>query len=190
MKKELEYLQKALDALKLKYENSVKQEFEVGKWYKYTNSSRHLVCFTTNKGLAYGFDLGGYNGKIQKWDTTDLTPATPKEVEEALTKEAVKKYDDKTVLNLITDKDVNPHKQSKLSLDRFYYQPKANKLYHSVTSNWSILIFDNGTWAQIIKEPKTIDEIASEINYTTKNKVIDYLAENKSEIIETLKNLE
>ena len=203
-KEEINKLQTQLDELKSKIK---KPKFEVGKVYYKKSMITDLIwifeiesfssnvitskwCIELNKN---GTDFWNNHFSLSIEGNERL--ATPKEVEEALTKEAVKRYKDKTVLNLIKDRHINPHEKSKLSLDRFHYNKNVNKLYHSVDSDWSILIFDNGVWGDTIKT-KTIDELAEHfINEYNKSVFVlepftrRYLTENKREIIETLNNL-
>jgi hypothetical protein len=90
MSKELETLRaelhKEVDA---KIDKLIKPEFKNNVWYKYTNSKIHLVCFNDVENReGYGFDLGGFNNGTT-WSMSNLIPATPTEVQQALEKEAV-----------------------------------------------------------------------------------------------------
>ncbi len=171
MKQELETLRTDLHKMVDEKINAlVKPVIEINKWYNISCRNSKSLWFAKEFATddltwcrGYGFTNGKYSTAHSIRITEfEFTEATHSEFTEALTKEAVKRYDGKTVLNLITDKNLNPFVKSKLSLDRFHCSKEANKLYHSVASDWSILIFDNGIWAEIVKEPKTIDEWADE----------------------------
>ncbi len=176
MKEELEQLQKGLDALKQKYEDSIKPKFEVGKWYK---KGKALIYFKEKGSNNYGFDIDYGKWEEELFLSEDglkngWIEATPQEVQEALEKEAVKR-------GAIYDEYV-------LTLDNGFYGDNGNRL---------IELFNNGTWASIISEPKTIDELCEELyNYvrSTNGSSLkcykEYFLNNKSEIIETLKNLD
>lgn len=195
--KEIEDVKKKYEKVTLKAGDWVKlkenygSELKAGMVFQIVKpQTEDCYCYIIDH-VAFGIHDSNYLAPFEY----ALTPATPEEVEKALIKEAVNRYENKTVLNLITDRDVDPYKQSKLSLDRFYYQSKVNKLYHSVTEDWSILIFDNGVWSDVIKE-KTLDEIAEDFDkYVTTSErfySVDfktYLTENKEEIINALNKL-
>ena len=69
------------------------ESLEVGKWYKYNKGGFNwLMCFQSNKeDVNYGFNTSGTWGNSYSIRATEWTPATDKEVEEALIKEAKKR---------------------------------------------------------------------------------------------------
>lgn len=195
-KEEINKLQTQLDELKSKIE---KPQFELNKWYK-TNMGSIYYITKIEKDLCYGYGIDN-SGIDSKWyDYKEqcivnrlLTLATPKEVEEALTKEAVKrgfkegvkvkgvKYDTLRTVN-------NPS-----NID---FWMKDNVLWMDAdTLCNSIDIFRCGVWGEVIKT-KTIEELVNDIvcEYPMQKFSLDvfikqYLTENKQEIIETLNNL-
>lgn len=192
-KEEIAKLQTQLDELKSKIE---KPKFEVGKWYK--TKTGLLINYqgdrNKNEYLAYGFSTTNYwHDKISFGGYDELTQATPKEVEEALTKEAVKrgfkdgvkvkgvKYDTLRTVN-------NPSNIDFWMKDNILWMD-ADTLCNSID------IFRCGVWGEVIKT-KTIEELVNDIvcEYPMQKFSLDvfikqYLTENKQEIIETLNNL-
>lgn len=191
-KEEIAKLQTQLDELKSKIE----KPYTVGKWYK--TKTGLLINYqgdrNKNEYLAYGFSTTNYwHDKSSFGGYDELTQATPKEVEEALTKEAVKrgfkdgvkvkgvKYDTLRTVN-------NPS-----NID---FWMKDNVLWMDAdTLCNSIDIFRCGVWGEVIKT-KTIEELVNDIvcEYPMQKFSLDvfikqYLTENKQEIIETLNNL-
>ncbi len=107
---------------------------------------------------------------------------TTQEVEDALTKEAVKRLKGKK----FTDARGHGNKYNyDKDFEKFYYKDGIL----CIQSNWNGTVFYNGTWAEIISEPKTIDELSNDMYQLNHYHLSKYLKENKSEIIETLKNL-
>ena len=199
-KEEIAKLQTQLDELKSKIE---KPQFKVGKWYKGNeNSCVFSVLFYCTK--VDGDKLYGYGLVNNNWtennssiniadDENECVEATPKEVEEALTKEAVKRgfkegvKVDKTNLPMYIDCPTNIWT---LGSGVFKYYESNNSLQIN-----SDCVFENGTWATPIKT-KTIEELVNDIvcEYPMQKFSLDvfikqYLTENKQEIIETLNNL-
>lgn len=189
-KKEIAKLQTQLDELKSKIE---KPKLEAGKWYK-SNDSDGLFFITqikesSNPHISYGFSRSGHwVNEGYRCLKEDYIEATPKEVEEALTKEAVKRVlvNSKYIpVNLI-------NKQVVKVGDRFHYDSKENKL---LISGWAC--FKDGTWATPIKtktireifENSTVDFYKSAEQYSLYDDLISFLTENKQTIIETLNNL-
>ena len=198
-----EELKKIKEALEVIINESEKPQFEVGKWYKGNEStcvfSVLFYCTKVDGDKLYGYGLINNNwtensSSINIADNeNECVEATPKEVEEALTKEAVKrgfkegvkvkgvKYDTLRTVN-------NPS-----NID---FWMKDNVLWMDAdTLCNSIDIFRCGVWGEVIKT-KTIEELVNDIvcEYPMQKFSLDvfikqYLTENKQEIIETLNNL-
>ncbi len=184
-----EELNSRIDAVIAKIE---KPHFEAGKWYKINSDSKIVCCY---KGACDGYGIdSGYNwsdsllmSEINLWSL-----ATEKEVEEALTKEAVKRgfkegvTIDKTNIPMYKN---NSYKIWKATNNKFTYYKNFN-----ILEIGNDCIFQQGTWATPIKT-KTIEELAIEFDNFAKNSsnihlyFKEYLTENKQEIIETLNNL-
>jgi len=173
-KKQITYLH-SLNECKEKIEEWF-QEFrkpslEVGKWYK---NSVGTVAY--NEGLGYGIDSCGFwfdkyreNG-LSGYPISEWTLATPQEVEEALTKEAVKRGFKKGVkVHSLADGrivDLNG------DITTFYF--KDNELYKG-----GCLIFKNGTWAEKIENtlPSDIEQLSLKYG---KEELIKILSDEKN----------
>lgn len=81
------------DLLKKYFSEVFETKLEVGKWYKYkTNYFNWIMCYTGIDGKNFGFNTSGTFGTDFEMDLkTEWKEATEQEVEEALTKEAVKR---------------------------------------------------------------------------------------------------
>ncbi len=197
-KEEIAKLQTQLDELKSKIE---KPQFKVGKWYKGNeNSCVFSVLFYCTK--VDGDKLYGYGLVNNNWtennssiniadDENECVEATPKEVEEALTKEAVKRFPIGTKFESVSG--LNEF----ISTGKFIKGTNWEKCLFRADSDGSKngIVFKNGTWATPIKT-KTIEELVNDIvcEYPMQKFSLDvfikqYLTENKQEIIETLNNL-
>ena len=153
-----------------------KSKLEVGKWYK-RNNSNNVIAFIkeihADDFTAYGWDYNGlWVNDSDNWtcDLDDWTPATDKEVEEMLIKEAVRRgYEGKSIKSLIDDGLlVNETNDGKYISDVTYsYYANKNSLYLGY-----MVIFKNGKWAEIIKEEPskemTIEEIESKLGHKIK----------------------
>lgn len=200
MKQELETLRAELHSIvDLKIDKLIKPEFEFieNNYYELqpqvNNDLQHvpaIICYSPNEGrFGYGLSYSGTwtNNFGYSQDTKDESfiktarLMTPTEVQEALEKEAVKRglWGDVKI-----NAHVNPHKYESINTGDFITGFQGGDTFY----NDNGAIFHNGTWATPIKT-MTIDELASEISYTTKDKVVNYLTENKTKIIETLNNL-
>lgn len=184
MKNELETLKEMRADIDAKIEKLSKPEFEVGKWYKSHDGTRlwHMVSIDGITQNSYGFyNNGKWHSGFRSSEESEFRLATPTEVQQALEKEAVKRglWGDVKI-----NAHVNPHKYESINTGDFITGFQGGDTFY----NDNGAIFHNGTWATPIKT-MTIDELASEISYTTKDKVVNYLTENKTKIIETLSNL-
>lgn len=152
----------------------VKPEFEVGKWYTYTDSKNHFVCFTDSvKREGYGLVHGAwYDSDI--WDKQNITLATESEVLEALTKEY--------------------HKRG---YERGYFKGVED---NKITNCWHVddillsegglwvrgcgFAFKDGKWATVIPKEKTSEDwvldFNNECNYASS--LHNFLKENNLSI--------
>ena len=161
---------KQLDAVTFAYKNSIhdmgfyksmkslgliKEEFEVGKWYK---GSSDIIGFYESRYGNYGI---GYKGEWSNDVTMDdfifWTPATDKEVETALIKEA-KKLIVKGVVKCL-------HECTNISsiydVEDFNWDGRCLRVD---TEDGCCCIFDKGKWATIIEEPKVKEMTMQEVN--------------------------
>lgn len=123
---------------------------EVGKWYKHKNNEYpNWLIYLNENGDVYGFDING------KWiiciSSIDYirrhcVPATDKEVEEALIKEAKRRgfKDGVYIKGIVSGSDCY------LKGD-FEYLEKNNVLWFGIDNNGYDL-FKNGKWAEIVKD--------------------------------------
>lgn len=133
-----------------------KKELEVGKWYKGIGDK--LICLTSkeNKGhvKAYGFGaLGGWyeDDNDYSWTADELVEATKEEVEQALIKEANKRYKVGDKVKSLA----NNYYEFNISEYKFMQFGKINDLWVKC-NGCNALIYRNGKWADIVEEPKRI----------------------------------
>lgn len=158
----------------------------VSGWYVDKSQKGWIANFDFETNKVYGIDTTGnwFVNNIDELDINDFnkgvnTKATPTEVQEALTNEAVKRGLFKGKYIPVNSKDKKVVKVG----DRFHYDSYENKL---LISGWACFL--NGIWATPIKT-KTIEELAIEIRNKCIGDIEIYLTENKQTIIETLNNL-
>ena len=162
---------KQLDAVTFAYKNSIhdmgfyksmkslgliKEEFEVGKWYK---GSSDIIGFYESRYGNYGI---GYKGEWSNDVTIDdfifWTPATDKEVETALIKEAKKRgFKEGVKFEVTRDGRINT-----LDSNNFVYENVIGVGMCLATSNY--WFFNKGKWATIIEEPKVKEMTMQEVN--------------------------
>lgn len=150
--------------LKDTFKECFETELEVGRWYK--NPNRKAIMYfetiTNNTCFGYGFDNSGIWENKLEYFCNNWEPATEKEVEEALVKEARKRY--KVGDNIFQDNKIHSiTKDLFLSLVWFVgyntLEGGANGL------NDNTVLFNNGTWAEIIQVPTyTILEAEEKFN--------------------------
>jgi len=138
-------------------------ELEVGKWYKIPNTKAIIKCLSkpdeSGKFECYGFDVDGeYFVDGNTYTDNKYEPATEQEVFEALKNEAVKRGFKEGV----TFTPTNARYNVKRNGNNFGFDINENRLLYC---NYSI--FNNGTWSEIIDQPKeiTISEIESILGY-------------------------
>lgn len=189
-----------------KLDEILKPKFEVGKWYKhkikYGKGIAAIVNFQGYNNFAYGLNLGGdwtteFSGSHSSWNDGTVEQTTPKEVEEALIKEAEKRGFKEGVK---VDRSMFKNMELPVSIYDEDFTPLSNEFSFLEKDNTLRIdgygIFYNGKWAEIVKT-KTIDEIAREfsifqINYpdnSTYKDFKDFCIENKQDIINALNNL-
>jgi len=186
-----------------KLDDILKPKFEVGKWYKLTENYAgtlkkgevyQMINFQADSKICIILDhvAFGINGRNYLAPYKDmLIEATPKEVEEALIKEAEKRYKIGDKIKSLDNYDF--HIIGGFEFD--FYQTENDMTIVSDESEWNEkpsnpTIFKNGKWAEIVKT-KTIDEIARDLSALSKNGIINYMSstENKQDIINALNNL-
>jgi hypothetical protein len=120
-------------------------KIEVGKWYKYVENGRIIgVVYTTTKISYYFKGFGFWNGFWgEDWDVGEhFLPATKKEVLEALTNEAEKRYKIGNIVQSVvtTNKLEIVSNLSSIEDDEFHYS--------------GIIVFDisKGKWADVVEE--------------------------------------
>lgn len=131
---------------------------EVGKWYKTNELGSPFLIFITKiildsvaQCMAYGFCHEGEWYDNSRFGINNLTPATDKEVEEALIKEANKRgFKEGVNADLST---ANP-----CHLKNYHFL--SNDFEYSKPCNWlsldGVIIFEDGKWAEIIEQPKEL----------------------------------
>lgn len=134
-------------------------KLEVGKWYKSNDILNHIFYVTKlfdGKYFYYGFNCVGNYEDNDYYLLADFglkngfTKATPEEVESALIAEAKKRgYKDKKII-LLRGSSEGQISRGTIG-DDFDYFPDENKL-NIISKVYDYTVFDNGRWAEIIKE--------------------------------------
>jgi len=172
----------------------VKPKFEINKWYK---GGSYMICPTD---LSDPNNAKGYGLSSEKWrdfhsfgmnGVNKMIEATPSEVLEALTGEAVKK---EYIGNKITADWIAGNKiSSKLDGEIVF---RDNELGIDTETDGYYTLMRNGIWAEIIPEPKTLESFAKDFQeYShasddmTRTDFNSFLKANAPELIECLTNL-
>lgn len=143
-----------------KINNLDKPKLEVGKWYKGSEPGKsallHITSISPSEIKGYGFINNEFKEDTiwycpennVKWATENFVLAAPQEVEAALISECerrgfkegvtIKRPWDDNILKLVEGKPA--------------YYPDMNTL-----DSGTFTVFNNGEWAEIIKQPKEID---------------------------------
>ena len=179
-----EFIKKAHSAACSEWKENIEKEFpklfkgdalEVGKWYKLTKDYGNLekgsvFPFIKYQGLFEDYAVIGHsifdNSKIdyRAPHSNTLTPATDKEVEQALIKEANNiSYKNVKINNLESIGNVLLNHHSCISSDCYYYNVSENALWFM-----GRLIFWNGKWAEIV-ETITKEQAEKELGKTILN---------------------
>lgn len=189
--KNIEELKKIKDALEVLINESENTKFEVGKWYKTNYGSIYYIDKIEGE-LCYGYGLDYTNKWFNNIMPCQLSQierlSTPKEVEEALIKEAEKRgLKEGTIIN---NSMLNDCSNTSCKAENNEYKFIEDELYSNCLLLDGFVIFLNGKWAEIVKT-KTIDEIARDLSALSEYGIINYMSstENKQTIIETLNNL-
>ena len=143
---EKEQLQEQINKLQNKLDElNSKPELEIGKWYKFGDC---LMVWNDGE-ITYGFftDCWGVDWSFSVGEAKYATPATNKEVEDALIAEAKRRGFKKGV----TFKCAVGGGEIKFSKNIYYLSStQGNVLWNGGIGR----IFSDGKWAEIIKEPK------------------------------------
>ena len=161
-----EFIKKAHSAACSEWKTNIEKEFPklfkksalvVGKWYKEAG-----CLFNYQYGLnIYGFFSDGvWTDRGWSWYDTVSTPATDKEVEEALIKEAKRRG----FKEGIEFKSVSSGNSIERVYDVFSYYSKQDQLCSAGGS-----VFIGGKWAEIIKETITKEQAEKELGKTILN---------------------
>mgnify|MGYP003629823868 CR=1 FL=1 len=143
----------------------IKEEFEVGEWYKGQRTYGWLICVETvrrNSLTGYGVCTTDnewedvFDGSVNDYN---WTLATDKEVEDALIKEAEKLIEKGVVKCLHECTDIYP-------TDSIVYFNWDGDCLRVTVKGGCCCIFDKGNWATIIEEPKEI--VVNGITYVEK----------------------
>jgi len=151
-----------------------KKELVVGKWYKTPYCKGSLFCVTDidnleNKHISgYGTEIGfGWQGlkKNYWWIDKGVTEATPQEIQQALEKEARKRYKVGCKVNCLeSDMNYLLSGNNVLGNKGVSYFDGINKVWMNVNDSRNACVFDNGIWAKIIKQ-MTQQQIEKELGY-------------------------
>jgi hypothetical protein len=169
-----EFIKKVHSAASNEWKENIEKEFPklfkkdalvVGKWYKYHDNYQESLMVWNNSEDTYGFWGNEYRDDLSFHISYDKIPATDKEVEEALIKEAKKRgfkegvRVDKLLYNNIGslngDSKTCENKEFKLSFGHLFIG--------------NLLIFHNtGKWAEIV-ETITKEQAEKELGKTILN---------------------
>lgn len=163
-----------------------KPKLEKNKWYKYSDSKIHLVCFTdVNKRIGFGFQNNGFT-ESSVWTTRDLVEATPTEVLEALKAEAVKRGIVKGATINLSNIDESFPKHVVISGGEYDLYDNGLSL-----NNWWIM--RDGQWATTITVEKIDRDFCKEFIvfykskerecYTINEDFADFLKQNNLKIV-------
>lgn len=137
-----------------------KVELEVGKWYKNPNIGSLAFCKEIlDKKSFYGYGFGSDNSGNEWFDFSDVEftcsnwkEATPKEVTEALTKEAVKRYKVGDYVNKLNNFCYGrEYKYYEVTNIEFEYCKYAGSIFFVSDEGFGIGVFKNGKWVEILE---------------------------------------
>ena len=167
-----EFIKKAHSAACSDWKTNIEKEFPklfkedalvVGKWCKINNEDGYLLNYS-GTGTVFGFLNGNYRNdyNFDQYHYDNAKPATDKEVEEALIKEAKKrgfkegvKYENYLGSNGFIKDSCWKFISSLNTLSQ--ENNEGNNLHY---------IFDKGKWAEIIKETITKEQAEKELGKT------------------------
>jgi hypothetical protein len=169
-----EFIKKVHSAASNKWKKNIEKEFPklfkedalvVGKWYKYHDNYQESLMVWNNSEDTYGFWGNEYRDDLSFHISYDKIPATDKEVEEALIKEAKKRGFKEGVR---VDKLLYTNIGS-LNGDSKTCENKEFKLSFGHLFIGNLLIFHNtGKWAEIV-ETITKEQAEKELGKTILN---------------------
>ena len=149
--------------LKDTFKECFETELEVNRWYIRKHNRKCIINFQLDNNKNYGFGAAGnysVGWQLDEENSIDFEPATEKEVEEALVKEAIKigyKKGVKCKFGKIKDERV-------ILSNSFEFVLNQNKL-----AIGNDIIFHDGDWAEIIQVPTyTIAEAEEKFNIKIK----------------------
>ncbi len=153
-KKEIKELKRSEER---KYKPYVdKSQLEVGKWYIH-KIDNWIIFITELDGAGYRF----YGKKISRWvnkdfffNISDFKPATDKEVEDALIKEAKRRGFKKGVR--FNQENINKGYRDNVEVDSDSFRFRNNTLS---TRDAFWIIFQDGKWAEIIEQVAPVPTI-------------------------------
>lgn len=155
---ELEKLKQQLNEISEKVKQLENPKFEVGKWYKRPHNKALLFATNDNGNgwySGYGFDIYGkwMESGSPQWTLDREIPATDKEVEEALIKEAERRGFKKGVrINNSSLKGCCLYDDA-IDGDGFkYYSKNSSFSYKNALTFGYFVVFIDGKWAEIIKD--------------------------------------
>lgn len=131
-------------------------KLEVGKWYKFDTPLFEYLLKYDGSDTAYGFADGTWSSswsfsKDVNQELAKGKEATPKEVEEALVKEAKSRYkvgDKISILDSCNFGNLDDYK------NRWVIRDVHDPIYNGSLFYGNLLIFDNGNWATVIEQGK------------------------------------
>jgi hypothetical protein len=169
-----EFIKKVHSAASNEWKENIEKEFPklfkedalvVGKWYKYHDNYQESLMVWNNSEDTYGFWGNEYRDDLSFHISYDKIPATDKEVEEALIKEAKKRGFKEGVR---VDKLLYTNIGS-LNGDSKTCENKEFKLSFGHLFIGNLLIFHNtGKWAEIV-ETITKEQAEKELGKTILN---------------------
>lgn len=150
-----------------------KKELEVGKWYfienkncqtRKTDALVFIKEFKGNDNTNYGFDSkGDWTNQFWADDLKNMgriVEATPQEVEEALIKEAKRRYKVGDKLSEVYDDFSEGNRIFNLNLR---HQVGLCDLWIDDVNGYLSCIFKNGKWAEVIEPELTLEERVKEL---------------------------
>jgi len=196
MKKELKTLKEMRADIDANIEKLSKPKFKKGDWVKLTDSYSRLEKDSVYQIVmsqspdnyyyyivdhkAFGIEDANYLAPY----ATILTMATPTEVQQALEKEAVKRYGELKVGDKVKGHWGDEIKTMKDERD-YYLSIDSQHIYFGINN---VCLMCDGKWAEIIRT-LTIDEIASKLIGLDFEDTKSELIRMKTQIIETLKTI-
>lgn len=145
-----------------KFPDAFENQLEVGKWYlSESDGDTYLFNYQKLDG-CYGFFRGEWTYRDWSWNITEgVRPATNKEVEQALIKEAKKRGLVEGVKVIAACETSHKNKPIK----SYYYNNQTNSLHGNLEGMGGAVLFKNGLWAEPIENTtlKRIQEIEAEL---------------------------